>query len=59
MPAYVVFSDKSLADMAQRRPRNAAEFAEVNGVGAAKLKKFSVPFLEAIAAASNAPAAAE
>ena len=59
VPAYVVFSDKSLADMAQRRPRNAAEFAEVNGVGAAKLKKFSVPFLEAIAAASNAPAAAE
>ena len=28
VPAYVVFSDKSLADMAQRRPRNAAEFAE-------------------------------
>ena len=59
VPAYVVFSDKSLADMAQRRPRNAAEFAEVNGVGAAKLKKFSVPFLEAIAAASDSPAAAE
>ena len=59
VPAYVVFSDKSLADMAQRRPRNAAEFAEVNSVGAAKLKKFSVPFLEAIAAASDSPAAAE
>jgi len=50
VPAYVVFSDKSLADMAQRQPRNDAEFAEVNGVGAAKLKEFAGPFLEAIAA---------
>ena len=50
VPAYVVFSDKSLADMAQRQPRNDAEFAEVNGVGAAKLKEFAAPFLEAIAA---------
>jgi ATP-dependent DNA helicase RecQ len=52
VPAYVVFSDRTLADMAQRCPRNAAEFAEVNGVGAAKLKKFAAPFLEAIAAAT-------
>ena len=52
VPAYVVFSDRSLADMAQRCPKNAAEFAEVNGVGAAKLKKFAGPFLEAIAAAT-------
>ena len=51
VPAYVVFSDKSLADMAQRRPRNAAEFAAVNGVGAARLRDFATAFLEAIAAA--------
>ncbi len=51
VPAYVVFADKTLADMARRRPRNATEFADVNGVGAAKLKKFAHPFLEAIAAA--------
>ena len=49
VPAYVVFSDRSLADMAQRQPRNSAEFAAVNGVGAAKLKDFAAPFLEAIA----------
>ena len=54
VPAYVVFSDRSLADMARRRPRNATEFADVNGVGAAKLKKFAAPFLEAIAAAEIA-----
>ena len=50
VPAYVVFTDKSLADMARLRPRNEAEFAEVHGVGAAKLKKFATQFLEEIAA---------
>jgi ATP-dependent DNA helicase RecQ len=50
VPAYVVFTDKSLADMAQLRPRNEAEFAEIHGVGAAKLRKFAAQFLEEIAA---------
>jgi ATP-dependent DNA helicase RecQ len=48
VPAYVIFPDKTLADMARRRPQNVAEFAEVNGVGAAKLKKFAAPFLDII-----------
>ena len=55
VPAYVVFSDRSLADMARRRPRNATEFAEVNGVGAVKLKDFAAPFLDAIAASTSSP----
>ena len=46
--AYIVFPDRSLIDMARRRPRTEAEFAEVNGVGAAKLKQFATPFLAAI-----------
>ena len=54
VPAYIVFTDRALMDMVQRRPRTAAEFAEVNGVGAAKLKEFAVPFLAAIAAAAAA-----
>ena len=48
VPAYIVFSDRSLIDMARRRPRTEEEFAEVNGVGAAKLKAFAEPFLAAI-----------
>ena len=48
VPAYVVFPDRTLADMVRRRPRTEAEFAEVNGVGAAKLKQFAEPFLAAI-----------
>ena len=48
VPAFVVFPDRALVDMARRRPRTEAEFAEVNGVGAAKLKQFATPFLAAI-----------
>ena len=48
VPAYVVFPDRALIDMARRRPRSEEEFAEVNGVGAAKLRQFAGPFLAAI-----------
>ena len=48
VPAYVVFPDRALIDMVRRRPRSEAEFAAVNGVGAAKLKQFAGPFLAAI-----------
>ena len=49
------FTDRTLIDMARRRPRTEAEFAEVNGVGAAKLRDFSEPFLAAIEAALSDP----
>ena len=48
MPAYLIFSDKSLLDMAHKRPRNLHEFAMVNGVGASKLRDFGELFLDAI-----------
>ncbi len=48
VPAYVVFSDRSLIDMARRHPRTADDFAQVHGVGAAKLRDFAAPFLAAI-----------
>ena len=48
VPAYIVFPDRTLIDMARRRPRSEAEFAEVNGVGAVKLKEFAGAFLAAI-----------
>jgi ATP-dependent DNA helicase RecQ len=50
VPPYVVFSDRSLIDMAQKRPRNENEFGEVHGVGAAKLKEFASVFLDAVRA---------
>jgi ATP-dependent DNA helicase RecQ len=49
VPAYVVFGDRSLIDMARRRPSSRDDFAEVFGVGDAKVRDFAKPFLEAIA----------
>jgi len=48
VPAYVVFADRTLIEMAQRQPRNEAEFATISGVGAKKLEQFAEPFLAAI-----------
>jgi ATP-dependent DNA helicase RecQ len=48
VPPYVIFSDKSLIDMARLRPRDESEFGMVHGVGAAKLKDFAAIFLRAI-----------
>jgi len=49
VPAYLIFSDRTLIDMAEHCPRNETEFAQVNGVGAAKLREFGAIFLRAIA----------
>jgi len=48
VPAYVVFHDRSLEDMVRRRPRSLEEFAEVHGVGAAKLRDLARPFVDLI-----------
>ncbi len=59
VPAYVIFSDRTLMDMAERAPRDLDAFAEVNGVGAAKLRDFGRTFLDAIAAHRGASLSAE
>ena len=48
VPPYVVFADKSLRDMAEKRPQNLREFEEVYGVGSNKRDKYGKIFLEAI-----------
>jgi ATP-dependent DNA helicase RecQ len=48
VPAFVVFSDKSLQDMAARRPRTRGEFLDVHGVGQKKLEEYGDPFLAEI-----------
>ena len=50
VPAYVVFGDRSLADMAARKPATRDEFLACHGVGAAKLERYADVFLEEIAA---------
>jgi ATP-dependent DNA helicase RecQ len=49
LPAYVVFPDRTLLDMAAKRPRSASAMALVHGVGEAKLAKYGAIFLAIIA----------
>lgn len=48
LPAYFIFSDRALIDMTLKKPSNDEEFLQVNGVGAARLAKFGVDFLQVI-----------
>jgi ATP-dependent DNA helicase RecQ len=48
VPAYVIFSDKSLAEMARARPKNLTEFSIIGGVGSSKLHDFGNTFVKAI-----------
>ena len=48
VPAYVVFTDKTLVDMAYQKPQDTNAFLDVNGVGKSKTEKFAEPFIEII-----------
>ena len=48
IPAFMIFGNRTLQDMARRVPRTTAEFARVSGVGRAKLEDLGTPFLECI-----------
>ena len=50
VPAYVIFSDKSLIDMAAKIPLTRWDFGEVHGVGEAKQEQFGEVFLKEITA---------
>ena len=48
VPAYVVFSNASLADMAALRPLTMEEFLQVSGVGKVKAERYGQAFLQAV-----------
>ena len=48
VPAYIIFSNKSLEDMASKCPKNAHEFLAVEGVGSVKADKYAGQFLPVI-----------
>jgi ATP-dependent DNA helicase RecQ len=48
MPPYIVFNDASLREMAQRQPKTLPEFANIPGVGQAKLARYGGQFVELI-----------
>lgn len=48
VPAYVIFPDRSLADMSRLKPSTLEAMAEVHGVGRAKLARYGDEFLGVI-----------
>jgi len=48
VPAFVVFHDRTLIDMARRNPDSILALSRVSGVGAAKLKRYGERFLAAL-----------
>ena len=48
VPAYVVFSNATLADMARKQPKNMSQFKKVSGVGEIKAAWYGEAFLKCI-----------
>jgi len=48
VPAYVIFPDRTLIEMAETRPTDLDAMAHISGVGAKKLKRYGDTFLEVI-----------
>ncbi len=48
IPAYMIFSDATLKEMAERRPVEIEQISEVSGVGEVKLAKYGRQFLGVI-----------
>jgi len=48
VPAYIVFNDKTLIDMAEQKPITLDQMARISGVGAKKLELYGTAFLSVI-----------
>jgi len=57
VPAYVVFPDRTLAEMAVKKPTNAASLGKIRGVGPVKLDKYGERFLEVLRSVDETEAA--
>ncbi|MFD3191246.1 DNA helicase RecQ [Sedimentitalea sp. HM32M-2] len=54
VPAYVIFPDRTLIEMAETRPDTLDAMARIGGVGAKKLERYGALFLEVITGAAQA-----
>jgi len=54
VPAYVIFPDRTLIEMAEKRPATMDDMARIGGVGAKKLESYGAVFLEVITGAAGA-----
>jgi ATP-dependent DNA helicase RecQ len=55
VPAYVIFPDRTLIEMASRRPATLDALAGITGVGSVKLERFGPVFLEVLTGAVPPP----
>jgi len=53
VPAYVVFSDRTLIELATHRPDSLKAMREIHGVGDTKLERYGAAFLEKIQTAAR------
>jgi ATP-dependent DNA helicase RecQ len=53
VPAYVIFPDRTLIEMAERKPATLDQMAGITGVGAKKLESYGPAFLEVITGAAE------
>ncbi|WP_411351677.1 DNA helicase RecQ [Leisingera aquaemixtae] len=53
VPAYVIFPDRTLIEMAEMRPETLDQMARINGVGAKKLERYGDDFLGVITGAAE------
>ncbi|MDE4173054.1 DNA helicase RecQ [Phaeobacter sp. PT47_59] len=51
VPAYVIFPDRTLIEMAEQRPESLDQMARISGVGAKKLERYGEAFLSVITGA--------
>ena len=51
VPAYVVFPDSTLIEMARERPGTLADMAGIAGVGPQRLERYGPAFLDVLAGA--------
>lgn len=49
-PAYVIFSDRTLLELAAKRPTNLYRLTDIHGIGQAKLERFGQAFLDVVLA---------
>jgi superfamily II DNA helicase RecQ len=48
VPAFVIFADKVLVDIATQRPRNQREMLAISGIGATKADRFGYAILNLV-----------
>ena len=53
VPAYIIFNDRTLVEMAEQRPATLDQMARIGGVGAKKLERYGAEFLGVINGATE------